>query len=106
MRRKLASTSFQTKNKAYQLDIGPHLCNLSHLDHDQLVHLWIFLFIVPHPASAFLSLGEISLSVGPEVVVTRQEETRNPEGKNKEWLWLCWEVNFFPPCLFFHTIHF
>ncbi len=37
--------------KAHQLNIGPHLGNLSDLDHDQFIDLGILLLIVPHVAS-------------------------------------------------------
>jgi hypothetical protein len=33
---------------AYQLDVGAHLCNLAHLDHDELIDLGVFLFVVAH----------------------------------------------------------
>ena len=33
---------------SYQFDIGSHFCDLTHLYHDKLVDLRIFLFVIAH----------------------------------------------------------
>lgn len=33
---------------SYQFDIGSHFCDLTHLYHDKLVNLWVFLFVIAH----------------------------------------------------------
>ena len=37
-----------TRKGTYKFHISSHLSNLAHLHHDELVHLRIALFVVPH----------------------------------------------------------
>lgn len=34
--------------RTYKFHISTHLRDLAHLHHDQFVHLWIALFVIPH----------------------------------------------------------